>query len=197
MGKSGTLGGGSRAILFAVLSLIPRMVSADDVISASSTQGAFARGQRVQSFYVRAVTGPLRDKSVCYVCRNGDRPVVMILLRELEPELPGLLKSIDGLVDRHRAQGLRAFGVLIGEDPTKQAPRLQTLGFDKRLSLPLAVAGPQVAAAGCQNIPADAVVTVILYRDQKIEDRRSYLSGELSAAACEQLLTKIGKFAAE
>ena len=45
-----------------------------------------AVGEYVPTFYSRAVTGPLMNKSICYVCRNGARPVVMILMRRVEPE---------------------------------------------------------------------------------------------------------------
>ena len=65
-------------------------------------------GQPVPSFYVRAVTGPLRNKSVCYVCRNGSRPCVMILFRNTGPALGKLLKEIDKVVDRNRVAGLRS-----------------------------------------------------------------------------------------
>src|SRR4051812_14009141 len=70
-------------------------------------------GEAVPQFYVRAVTGPLKNKSVCYVCRNGDRPVIMLLARKVTPEVTKLLKEVDQLVDSHRADGLRGFGVFV------------------------------------------------------------------------------------
>jgi hypothetical protein len=38
-------------------------------------------GSTINQFFVRAVTGPHRNRSVCYVCRYGSRPVVMVLLQ--------------------------------------------------------------------------------------------------------------------
>ena len=61
-------------------------------------------GQAVPSFYVRAVTGPLRNKSVCYVCRNGSRPCVMVLFRNTGPALGKLLKAIDKVLHRNRCE---------------------------------------------------------------------------------------------
>src|SRR5262245_11499857 len=88
-------------------------------------------GDKVPTFYVRAITGPLKNKSVCYVCRNGDRPVVMVLVRETSPELAKLLKGIDEQVDRHRADGLRSFGVFLAQDSQQLLPKVQTLAFDE------------------------------------------------------------------
>ncbi len=55
-------------------------------VTTNSSTASGKVGEEVPSFYVRTVTGPLAGKSVCYVCRHGDRPVVMVLLRELGPE---------------------------------------------------------------------------------------------------------------
>ena len=68
-------------------------------------------GEHVPSFYTRAVTGPLMNKSVCYVCRNGQRPVVMVLMRRIDAELKPLMKSLDRLVDGNRAAGLGRDGI--------------------------------------------------------------------------------------
>src|SRR4029079_15241118 len=84
-------------------------------------------GEKVSTFYVRAVTGPLKSKSVCYVRRNGDRPVVMLFIRQITPELKTLLKGIDAEVDRSRASGLRSFGVFLPGDGAELLPQVQTL----------------------------------------------------------------------
>ena len=39
-------------------------------------------GATIHSFFVRAVTGPHRNRSVCYVCRYGTRPVVAVFMPE-------------------------------------------------------------------------------------------------------------------
>ena len=49
------------------------------VAIANSSAASGKVGDEVPSFYVRTVTGPLAGKSVCYVCRHGDRPVAMVL----------------------------------------------------------------------------------------------------------------------
>src|SRR5690349_11031952 len=111
------------------------------VFAVASGKHLFAEdapvAEEVPSFYVRAVTGPLAGKSVCYVCRNGDRPVVAVMLRELTPETTALLKDLDRTVNQHRADGLRCFAVLVTDSPQRDSARLQTLAFDEKIDLPL------------------------------------------------------------
>ncbi len=142
-------------------------------------------GDEVPSFYVRAVTGPLAGKSVCYVCRHGDRPVVMVLVRELGADLTALLKELDRCVNQHRADGLRCFAVLVTGTPQREAPRLQTLAFDEKLELPLTLAGEAAAL----NIEPDAAITAILYEDRRIVSRFSFRSGTCDADARQRIVS--------
>jgi len=96
-------------------------------------------GATVPSFFCHVVTGPLKNKSVCYVCRNGDRPVVMVILRRVSPEAGDLLRRIQQIVDQHRADGVRAFGVYVNDNTSRSVSRVQTFAFDGRVKLPLTI----------------------------------------------------------
>ena len=168
-------------VLFAVAS--PPRFAQDTAPSANRAplKPGLQVGEKVPSFYVRAITGPLRTKSVCYVCRNGDRPVVMLLVRKITPELPGLLKKIDEIVDENRAVGLRSFGVFLAEDSKTLAPQLQTLAFDEKINLPLTVAAAPADGLGGETPHPEAAVTVLLYREQRVTANVAYREGELGA----------------
>jgi hypothetical protein len=159
--------------------------------STAPLQSGLKVGERVPTFYVRAITGPLKNKSVCYVCRNGDRPVVMLFIRQITPELKRLLKGIDKEVDEHRAAGLRSFGVFVAGDSQELLPHVQTLAFDEKIDLPLTiVAAPSDGSAG-RSIHADAAVTVILYRDQTVTANFAWRSDELKAEQTATVLKSI------
>ncbi|RMG39367.1 MAG: hypothetical protein D6725_05315, partial [Planctomycetota bacterium] len=123
---------------------------------AEPLQSGRAVGETVPTFYVRAVTGPLQNRSVCYVCRNGARPVVMVLLRKIDRNVPRLLQALDREIDRHRAEGLRGFVVLLEDDLRKAIPLLQTMAFDNELQLPLTTAPVAIETSACQNVHPDA-----------------------------------------
>lgn len=152
-------------------------------------------GSEVTSFYVRAVTGPHAGKSVCYVCRNGDRPVVMVLLRELGPDTTRLLKQLDATVNKRRADGLRCFVVLLSDTTQKDLPRLQTLAFDEKLDLPLTLAPEALTGPTLKSVSSDAAVTVVLYDHLKVTNRFSFRTGECRESACEAVLTAAERLA--
>lgn len=154
----------------------------------ATLQSGRAIGERVPQFYVRAVTGPLMNRSVCYVCRNGDRPVVMVFLREVVPGTAELLKEIDRCVDAHRADGLKGFCVLLSEDSRAATSRLQTLAFDNTLALPLTWTSSQIETGANQNLHAEAAVTVVLYRDQHVVSATAWRKDELTRPAINKVL---------
>jgi hypothetical protein len=138
-----------------------------------------AVGKEVPSFFVRAITGPQMNRSVCFVCRNGDRPVVMVVLRRLEAGATVVLKAVDELVDRRRADGLRAFGVMLSDEPSKVSPHLQTVSFDQQLNLPLGVGPEALAERESLCIDPAASVTLVAYRDRKVVWTSAFRSAEL------------------
>ncbi|MBW3539554.1 MAG: hypothetical protein KY476_04730 [Planctomycetes bacterium] len=156
-----------------------------------------APGDYVPTFYVRAVTGPLRNKSVCYVCRHGDRPVVMILLRQVGPELKSLFRNVDRLVERNRASGLKSFGVLLSDEGFPATGRVQTFAFENRIATPLCVAGEAVASPTCQNVHSDAAVTIVLYRDRRVIATHSLRPDELAVARYRPVIESVKRLAAE
>ena len=137
----------------------------------------------VLSFYVRAITGPLAGKSVCYVCRNGDRPVVIVLLRELGPDTTALLKDLDSTVNQHRADGLRCFAVLLTDTPQRDSARLQTLAFDEKINLPLTVAGEGAMQGSTLAFDRDSAISVVAYQDRRIVERFCYKPATCDASA--------------
>lgn len=154
-------------------------------------------GEYVPTFYCRVVTGPLMNKSVCYVCRNGSRPVVMVLVRKVTPELKPLLKSLDRIVDENRAIGLKSFGVLLSDDPVRDASSLQTFAFDNKISIPLTIANNTVADSSGMKVHSDAAVTVLLYRNRRVVSNFSYRDGELKSSQIQTVLKRVRRFAME
>lgn len=168
--------------------------AADEVMKLSSGR---AIGERVPQFFVRAVTGPLSNKSVCYVCRNGDRPVAMVFLRDIVAGTPDLLKQLDQSVDQHRAEGLRGFCVLLSENQRSATSQLQTLSFDNQLSLPLTVASPQLEAPASQNLHPDAAVTVVLYQSQTVVSTHAFRADEVTTERVKELMSQVEALASK
>ena len=121
----------------------------------------------------------------------------MVLLRELGADSTALLKDLNRAVDRHRADGLRCFAVLVTGTPQREAPRLQTLAFDEKLDLPLTLASEAVAAESALNVDPDAAITVVLYDDRRIVSRFTHRSGACDESARRAILSAVEELAAK
>ncbi|MFN0052694.1 MAG: hypothetical protein ACKV0T_10920 [Planctomycetales bacterium] len=164
---------------------------------SSELKSGLQVGEKVPTFYVRAITGPLKNKSVCYVCRNGNRPVVMLLVREVTPELTRLLKEVDQMIDSHRAAGLRGFGVFLARENQNLLPTVQTLAFNERLGLPLTISAAPADGPAGQKVHPDAEVTVILYRELSVTANFAFRQGELTNEKLSQVLEAVAALAEE
>lgn len=135
-------------------------------------------GSFVPSYQMRTVAGPMMNRSICHVCRNGNRPVVMVVLRETGPKLRVLLRNLDRLLDRHRGTGLRGFCAVLSPEPFKAISRVQTFAFNGRVEMPVGVTPDALAGESLLNIPDATNATVFLYEDQVIRRRFDFTNDE-------------------
>lgn len=151
-------------------------------------------GATIHPFFVRAVTGPHRNRSVCYVCRYGARPVVMVIIQKVDPKIGDLLTSIDELIDENRVSGLRGFGVLVTDESSRAVPILQTIAFDEKVHMPLTAATTAIAGASSHNLHRDAATTIVLYRDQKAVETVPLKTGQITPKEVTRIRERITKF---
>jgi len=151
-------------------------------------------GSTISPFFVRAVTGPHRNRSVCYVCRYGSRPVVMVLVQKVDPRLGQLLTTIDQVIDQNRLAGLRGFGVLVTDQSARAVPILQTIAFDQKVHMPLTAATTSIAGSGGHNLHPEAATTLILYRNQKAVETVSLKFGQITPEQLSKVTEQIRKF---
>ncbi len=147
-------------------------------------------GAEVPAFYVREITSDRPNLAVCLVCKNGDRPVVLISVRQIDEQVEQLLAAVDRTVDSHRAEGLRSFAIFLPEDAKnlKELPaRLTTLARDRNLSLPLTIPVESSNGPASMKLPEDVRTTVLFYADKKIAARSFFKTGELTAEKIEQI----------
>jgi hypothetical protein len=162
--------------------------AADPEVALRKLESGPKTGSTIHQFFVRAVTGPHRNRSVCYVCRYGSRPVVMVLIQKPDPKIATLLKAIDAVVDDNRVSGLRCFGVLVTDESALAVPVLQTMAFDERIMMPLTAATTAIAGPSCHNLHEDAATTVILYRNQQAVKNYAFGEGAIDERSIRPLL---------
>jgi hypothetical protein len=143
-------------------------------------------GETVGAFTVTKVTGNPDDgvadgRNLCYRCKMGGRPVVMVFARSADEKLAKLLKKIEEEVEEHQDEKLSSFVNMIGTDAEslkKATAEFATKHGIKRIAFVV----PDDTKDGPPDlkIAPDAEVTVICYKGGKVEANHAFAKGGLS-----------------
>jgi hypothetical protein len=153
--------------------------------SAEMTSGPQV-GEVVGAFTVTKVTGNPDDgvedgRSLCYRCKMGQRPVVMVFARSADEKLAKLLKKIEEEVEEHQAEKLTSFVNMIGTDAEslkKAAGDFATKHGIKRIAFVV----PEHAENGPPDfkIAPEADVTIVCYKGGQVKANHAFAKGGLS-----------------
>ena len=151
-------------------------------------------GDSVGAFTVTKVTGNADDgvadgKSLCYRCKMGARPVVMVFARSGDESLAKLMKKIDEEVEEHQAEKLTSFVNMLGTD--QASVKKATGAFVAKHSIKhIAFVVPEDLKDGPSefNISPEAAVTVVLYKDGTVKANHALAAGQLTEAKIDAIV---------
>ena len=161
------------------------VVMAAAVATAEVTSGPQV-GEMVGAFTVTKVGGNADDgvddgKTLCYRCRMGQRPVVMVFARSADEKLAKFVKELEEEIEEHQDAKLAAFVNMIGtdEDSLKKAAAdfVAQHGITR-----VAFVVPTQAKDGPENlkIAPDADLTVVCYKGGEVKANHAFAAGGLS-----------------
>ncbi|EMI22770.1 putative secreted protein [Rhodopirellula maiorica SM1] len=108
---------------FLVLGLALALVSATTAMAEkpSDVKSGLQPGEKVGPFYVTKCAGAEDDgvdegKNLCYRCRNGSKPQVMVFTRSSDAKVAELVKKLDEAVKSNEESKLRVFVNVLNED---------------------------------------------------------------------------------
>lgn len=144
------------------------LVRADDLKSGPQV------GDSLAAFDVTKVAGAPHDnvevgKELCYRCKLGNRPVVMVFARKVDSGLTMLTKELDATVAKNSDKKMGSFVNLLGEKTETLTADAKKLAEEAKLAN-VAVVVPVDHAKG----PADysinpkAQTTVLIYKAGKV-----------------------------
>ena len=143
-------------------------------------------GEEVGAFEVTKVAGNPDDgvsegRKLCYRCRMGMRPVVMLVARTADERLAKLLKKLDEELEEHKDDKLSGFINMIGADEAtlkKIAAEFATKHGIKRIAFVV----PEDFKNGPDNlkIAPDADLTVVCYKAGTVKANHAFAKGALS-----------------
>ncbi len=158
--------------LIVLASSVVMMVAA--TVVAKELESGLPKGERLGAFNVIKCAGEEADtvaigEKLCYRCRNGSRPQVMVFTRSTGKEVTAFTKLLDEHVKKFEDQQLRVFVNVMGESKAsaeKMAEKLATDAGTKNI--------PYVVPVEFENGPADyginpkAELTVVIGNDNKV-----------------------------
>lgn len=174
----------ARLLTMAVVGIVAAAIGAGAAL-AEVTSGQQV-GETVGAMTVTKVTGNPLDgvpdgKTLCYRCKLGQRPVVMVFARTADAGLAKLLKKLDEEIEEHESAKLTGFVNMLGTDAEslkKDAAEFVKLHGIERIAFMV----PKDAANGPDDykIAPDADLTVVCFKDGKVRANHAFAKGQLS-----------------
>lgn len=150
------------------------LFSGVSLLTAEETKSGLQSGEHVGPFYVTKLCGADDDgvtagKNLCYRCKNGGRPQVMVFTRSSDENVVKLVRQLDKAIPENDSKQLRAFVNVLGEDKTAGKSTAEKLAESSE-----AKNVPFVLPNEFENGPADyginpkADVTIIMVNGGKV-----------------------------
>ncbi|HEV7226455.1 MAG TPA: hypothetical protein VGN42_27365 [Pirellulales bacterium] len=173
------------------------MLAATALVAAELKSGV-QPGEEIGAFDVVKCAGAVDDgvatgDKLCYRCKYGGRPMVMVFTRNTDEKVASLVKKLDAAVAKNADEKLAAFVNLLGED--QEALESQAKKFASKTK---AENVPVVVPVEFENGPDNyglnpkAEVTVILAVGGKVVANHA-VSGELNDKTVAAILADVPK----
>jgi hypothetical protein len=168
----------------AVVGIVAAAIGANAAL-AEVTSGQQV-GESVGAMTVTKVTGNPLDgvpdgKTLCYRCKMGSRPVVMVFARTADTGLAKLLKKLDEEIEEHQSAKLTGFVNMLGTDA--ETLKKDTAEFVKLHGIErIAFVVPEESANGPTDykIAPDADLTVVCFKGGKVQANHAFAKGQLT-----------------
>ncbi|HEX5443381.1 MAG TPA: hypothetical protein VFW87_06120 [Pirellulales bacterium] len=175
------------------------LVAGVSLAVAAELKSGVQKGESINPFDVVKCAGSTEDgvelgDKLCYRCKYGNRPMVMVFSRKADENVASLVKKLDAAVEKNAEEKLAAFVNLLGDNEEALESHAKELG--KKASAPNV---PIVVPVEYENGPADygispdAEVTVILAVKGKVVSNRAFGSGQFGKKSIDTILTDVPK----
>ncbi|MCA9194538.1 MAG: hypothetical protein KDB03_22360 [Planctomycetales bacterium] len=161
-------------------------VVATMVLSSWATAGeiksGLQAGEDIGPFNVTKCAGAEDDgtplgQNLCYRCKNGSRPQVIVFARSSGDKLVGLVRELDSMVAKHEDAQLRAFVNVLGESKDVASEDAKKLAAtSKAKHIPFVVPNEFENGPEDYGINAKADLTILVATEGKVKSSHAYTS---------------------
>ena len=138
------------------------------------------RGDAVGVFYVTKVAGAEDDgvvpgERLCYRCRYGSRPLVMVFARRTGGRLTELVRRLDRAVATNPNSRLKGLVTFVGEDAGELKLSAESVAEKAAVKkVPLVVAKEPKTGPINYKLSADAAITIVVAKDSQVVNTHTY-----------------------
>jgi hypothetical protein len=136
-------------------------------------------------------TGADAGKEECLYCKNGSKPVAMVFVRELTPEVVALIKKLDAATAAKRDAGLASCVIVLSDAKDLAASLAKWAREEKIANTVLATYAP--AGPAKYALAPNAAVTVVLYTKHTVKANHTFRTGELKASGADAIVADLAK----
>lgn len=160
------------------------IVASVAVVGAEEAKSGLQAGAFIDAFYVTKVAGAADDgvevgKNLCYRCKNGGRPQVMVFTRSSDPKVVKLVQGLDAAIAKNSGKQLRAFVNYMGEDKSAAKADAEKLAAtSKAKNVPFVLPNELENGPDNYGINPKVEVTVIMAEGGKVLANHSAASAK-------------------
>lgn len=166
------------------LSVAVALASAGSLLAEELKSGPQS-GDAIGAFNVTKVAGASDDgveigKNLCYRCRNGARPQVIVFTRTSDnAKVQRLVRALDKAVANNEESKLAVFVNILGGDKDEASDACKKLAtVSEAKNVPFVVPDEFENGPGNYGINAKADVTVVIATDSKVTDTLAFASAK-------------------
>lgn len=173
----------------AILAVIGTHAIAPTTRADSAKDAGLKQGDSVGIFYVTKVAGADDDgvepgEDLCYRCRYGSRPIVLVFARNTDGKVPELVKAMDSAVAADQEGDLRGLLTLIGDDVTQLKAKAGEIAKQASVKhVPLAVAKETQNGPMNYKLSPEVAVTIVLAKDSQVVSTHAFAADAVDVPA--------------
>jgi hypothetical protein len=158
------------------------------------------KGEEVGAYEVVKLAGNPHDgvkigEELCYRCKMGNRPMVMVFSRKADKNLAKLVSALDKAVAKNQEKKLGAFVALIGDrDADKAKATAEKLVKESEASnVAVVAAKDQPNGPESYKLNPQADVTVLIYVKGEVAANHAIPASELNEQVAKQIIADTAK----
>jgi hypothetical protein len=158
------------------------------------------KGEEIGAFEVVKVAGNPHDgvkidEELCYRCKLGNRPMVMVFARKTDKNLAKFVKELDKVVAKNEEKKLGAFVALIGTKEEDKAKATAEKLIKETEASNIAVVAPKDQPNGPESYKLDpkADVTVLICVKGEVAANHALTANDLNEKTARQIIADTAK----